>query len=127
MLLTIIKVYFLFKEEYKQEGIKWTDIAFFNNKIVCDLIENKASPPGIFSICDDIVITMHATGDGVDRSLLQKLQSSFSGHQHFSTNSNGFLINHYAGDVDYRIDGFCEKNRDVLFQDLIDLMKSSSE
>lgn len=30
-----------FQEEYVQEGIKWTPIEYFNNKIVCDLIENK--------------------------------------------------------------------------------------
>jgi len=29
------------QEEYVQEGIKWTAIEYFNNKIVCDLIENK--------------------------------------------------------------------------------------
>ena len=62
------------KEEYKEEGIKWTEISFFNNKIVCDLIESKNAPPGIFSICDDVVITMHATSDGVDGKLLQRLQ-----------------------------------------------------
>ncbi|TNN23372.1 Unconventional myosin-If [Liparis tanakae] len=28
-------------EEYVQEGIQWTPIDYFNNKIVCDLIENK--------------------------------------------------------------------------------------
>lgn len=79
------------------------------------------------SICDDVVITMHATGEGADQNLLQKLSKSFSTHAHFSSNSVGFQIKHYAGSVEYFIDGFCEKNRDVLFQDLIDLMKSSSE
>lgn len=29
------------QEEYVQEGIRWTPIQYFNNKIVCDLIENK--------------------------------------------------------------------------------------
>lgn len=24
-----------------QEGIRWTPIQYFNNKVVCDLIENK--------------------------------------------------------------------------------------
>ena len=115
------------QEEYRQEGIKWTDIDYFDNKIVCDLIESKTQPPGIFSICDDIVITNHSTGERVDEQLLQKLQKSFSTHHHFSSNSDGFLVKHYAGTVDYTINGFCEKNRDVLFQDLIDLMRSSQE
>ena len=29
------------QEEYVSEGIKWTPIDYFNNKIVCDLIESK--------------------------------------------------------------------------------------
>lgn len=29
------------QEEYVQEGIRWTPIEYFNNKIVCDLIESK--------------------------------------------------------------------------------------
>lgn len=40
----------LLQEEYVSEGIKWTEIEYFNNKIVCDLIENKR-PPGEESIC----------------------------------------------------------------------------
>ncbi len=31
------------QEEYVSEGIKWTPIDYFNNKIVCDLIESKVS------------------------------------------------------------------------------------
>jgi myosin-1 len=33
------------QEEYVTEGIKWTPIEYFNNKIVCELIEGK-KPPG---------------------------------------------------------------------------------
>lgn len=29
------------QEEYVQEGIRWSPIDYFNNKVVCDLIENK--------------------------------------------------------------------------------------
>ena len=32
------------QEEYVSEGIKWTPIDYFNNKVVCDLIESKVSP-----------------------------------------------------------------------------------
>lgn len=70
---------------------------------------------------------MHAINQGADQQLLQKFQKTCTTHPHFSSNSSGFIIKHYAGDVEYNIDGFCEKNRDVLFQDLIDLMKSSTE
>jgi myosin heavy subunit len=28
------------QEEYKTEGIPWKDISYYNNKPICDLIEN---------------------------------------------------------------------------------------
>ncbi|KAH0619790.1 hypothetical protein JD844_014049 [Phrynosoma platyrhinos] len=113
------------QEEYVQEGIRWTPIDYFNNKIVCDLIENKVNPPGIMSILDDVCATMHAVGEGADQTLLQKLQMQIGTHEHFNSWNEGFIIHHYAGKVSYDMDGFCERNRDVLFMDLIELMQSS--
>uniref|UniRef100_A0A3B3SYU1 Osteoclast-stimulating factor 1 n=1 Tax=Paramormyrops kingsleyae TaxID=1676925 RepID=A0A3B3SYU1_9TELE len=113
------------QEEYVQEGIKWTPIEYFNNKVVCDLIENKLNPPGIMSVLDDVCATMHAKGEGADGTLLQKLQAAVGTHDHFNSFSSGFVIHHYAGKVSYDINGFCERNRDVLFTDLIELMQSS--
>ncbi|NWR99662.1 MYO1F protein, partial [Motacilla alba] len=113
------------QEEYVQEGIKWTQIQYFNNKVVCDLIENKLNPPGIMSVLDDVCATMHATGEGADQTLLQKLQAAVGTHEHFNSWNSGFVIHHYAGKVSYDVNGFCERNRDVLFTDLIELMQSS--
>ena len=41
------------------EGIKWTPVEYFNNKVVCDLVEEKR-PPGLLSILDDVCATLHA-------------------------------------------------------------------
>uniref|UniRef100_A0A8C3FPH7 Unconventional myosin-Ie n=1 Tax=Chrysemys picta bellii TaxID=8478 RepID=A0A8C3FPH7_CHRPI len=68
---------------------------------------------------------MHAKGEGADQSLLQKLQMAVGTHQHFNSWNKGFIIHHYAGKVSYDVEGFCERNRDVLFTDLIELMQSS--
>ncbi|KAM9353695.1 myosin IEb isoform 2-T2 [Symphorus nematophorus] len=113
------------QEEYVQEGIKWTPIDYFNNKVVCDLIESKLNPPGLMSILDDVCATMHAKGEGADQTLLQKLQGQIGSHEHFSSWNRGFIIHHYAGKVSYDVNGFCERNRDVLFNDIIELMQSS--
>lgn len=112
------------QEEYIQEGIKWTPIDYFNNKVVCDLIENK-SPPGIMSIIDDICATMHAVNEGTDEQLQQKLAIEFVSHLHFQNIGCGFIIQHYAGKVAYDVSGFTEKNRDVLFIDIIQVMQTS--
>nr|XP_034954835.1 unconventional myosin-Ie-like [Zootoca vivipara] len=113
------------QEEYVQEGIRWNAIDYFNNKVVCDLIENKVNPPGLMSILDDVCATMHAKGEGADHTLLQKLQTALGTHPHFNSWNKGFIIHHYAGKVSYDVNGFCERNRDVLFTDLIELMQSS--
>ncbi|XP_026172419.1 myosin IEb [Mastacembelus armatus] len=113
------------QDEYVQEGIKWTPIEYFNNKVVCDLIESKVNPPGIMSILDDVCATMHAKGEGADQTLLQKLQGQIGSHEHFSSWNRGFVVHHYAGKVSYDVSGFCERNRDVLFSDIIELMQSS--
>ncbi|XP_077175754.1 unconventional myosin-Ie-like isoform X1 [Paroedura picta] len=113
------------QEEYVQEGIRWSPIDYFNNKVVCDLIENKVNPPGLMSILDDVCATMHAKGEGADHTLVQKLQTALGTHPHFNSWNRGFVIHHYAGKVSYDVEGFCERNRDVLFTDLIELMQSS--
>uniref|UniRef100_A0A8C9TFW9 Myosin IEb n=1 Tax=Scleropages formosus TaxID=113540 RepID=A0A8C9TFW9_SCLFO len=113
------------QEEYVQEGIKWVAIEYFNNKVVCDLIESKVNPPGIMSILDDVCATTHAKGEGADQTLMQKLQAQVGSHEHFSIWNRGFVVHHYAGKVSYDAGGFCERNRDVLFCDIIELMQSS--
>uniref|UniRef100_A0A8C3ARL7 Myosin IEb n=1 Tax=Cyclopterus lumpus TaxID=8103 RepID=A0A8C3ARL7_CYCLU len=114
------------QDEYVQEGIQWTPIEYFNNKVVCDLIESKLNPLGLMSVLDDVCATMHAKGEGADQTLLQKLQGQIGSHEHFSSWNKGFIIHHYAGKVSYDVSGFCERNRDVLFNDIIELMQSTN-
>ncbi|XP_076800330.1 unconventional myosin-Ie-like isoform X2 [Clavelina lepadiformis] len=112
------------QEEYVQEGIKWTPIDYFNNKIVCDLIESK-TPVGVMCVLDDTCATMHAVSEGADQKFLGKLTGAVGNHEHYQNFSGGFIIHHYAGKVTYDVAGFCERNRDVLFKDLVELMQQS--
>ncbi|XP_076639673.1 unconventional myosin-Ie isoform X1 [Colletes latitarsis] len=113
------------QEEYVSENIKWTPIEYFNNAIVVELLEEKR-PPGLFLILDDVCATLHAGSTGADADLQKKLAVGANKHEHFQTTSEGFAIYHYAGVVSYSVDGFCDKNRDVLFLDLVELMQSST-
>ncbi|KAJ3306091.1 Unconventional myosin-Ie, partial [Blyttiomyces sp. JEL0837] len=113
------------QEEYLREGIQWTPIDYFNNKIVVDLIESKR-PPGIMAVLDDVCQTMHAQVDGADVKFVQKLDMAVSQNKHFKGMQTHFVISHYAGSVTYDCDGFTEANKDTLFKDLVQLMQASS-
>ncbi|GAA6014234.1 hypothetical protein JCM10207_006141 [Rhodosporidiobolus poonsookiae] len=111
------------QEEYVREQIKWTPINYFNNKIVCDLIEEKR-PPGVFAALNDACATAHADPSAADSSFVQRL-GGVSNPQ-FETRGSKFLIKHYAGDVMYTVAGMTDKNKDVLNKDLLDIVASSS-
>ncbi|KAH0512066.1 Unconventional myosin-Ie [Microtus ochrogaster] len=116
-------------EIFQKNGFEQFCINFVNEKLQQIFIEltlkAEQNPPGIMSILDDVCATMHAVGEGADQTLLQKLQMQIGSHEHFNSWNQGFIIHHYAGKVSYDMDGFCERNRDVLFMDLIELMQSS--
>lgn len=112
------------QEEYVREQIKWTPINYFNNKIVCDLIEENR-PPGIFAALNDAVRTAHADPKAADNSFVQRT-SALASNPHFESRGSQFLVRHYAGDVMYNIAGMTDKNKDSLIKDLLDLVASST-
>ena len=65
---------------------------------------------------------------GTDEKFLQKMAETHGQHPHLQCYpGNGqFMIKHYAGDVVYTLGGFCDKNRDLLYNDLIDLAHCTS-
>ncbi|KAG2766721.1 hypothetical protein JG687_00000018 [Phytophthora cactorum] len=115
------------QEEYAREGIEWAPIPFFNNKVVCDLIEARRPTPGIFLILDDTVKTMHSRqGESVDANFLDKVAGIHGSHPHFSKRGKTFEIKHYAGDVQYSIDGFGDSNKDFLSKDIALIISETS-
>uniref|UniRef100_A0A8C7VU48 Unconventional myosin-Ib n=1 Tax=Oncorhynchus mykiss TaxID=8022 RepID=A0A8C7VU48_ONCMY len=119
------------QEEYVREGIEWTNIEYFNNAIICDLIENNQN--GILAMLDEECLR---PGTVTDDTFLDKLNTICAEHQHFesrlSKNSkfltdhslphSCFRIQHYAGKVLYRVEGFVDKNNDLLYRDLSQAM-----
>ncbi|OAD08469.1 hypothetical protein MUCCIDRAFT_116620, partial [Mucor lusitanicus CBS 277.49] len=113
------------QDEYVKEQIEWTPIKFFDNKVVCDLIEAKR-PPGIFAALNDACATAHADPEAADSSFVQRL-GFLSSNPHFEARGSQFLVRHYAGDVYYNIAGITDKNKDALLKDLLDLAASSKD
>ena len=111
------------QEEYVREQIKWTEIKYFNNKIVCDLIEERR-PPGIFAALNDATATAHADPTAADNSFIQR-SAGLASNPHFEARGAKFLVKHYAGDVMYQVAGMTDKNKDALIKDLLDLVTLS--
>uniref|UniRef100_A0A668AIM0 Myosin Ic, paralog a n=1 Tax=Myripristis murdjan TaxID=586833 RepID=A0A668AIM0_9TELE len=100
------------QEEYETEGIAWETVQYFDNKIICDLIEEKHK--GIISILDEECLR---PGEACDISFLEKMEDTLGGHPHFITHklANGktrrimsreeFRLLHYAGEVNYNVSG----------------------
>uniref|UniRef100_A0A8C3V963 Myosin IB n=1 Tax=Catharus ustulatus TaxID=91951 RepID=A0A8C3V963_CATUS len=119
------------QEEYIREGIEWTHIEYFNNAIICDLIENNQT--GILAMLDEECLR---PGTVTDDTFLEKLNQVCATHQHFESRMSKcsrflndtslphscFRIQHYAGKVMYQVEGFVDKNNDLLYRDLSQAM-----
>eukprot|EP00049_Salpingoeca_infusionum_P022424 m.6615 g.6615 ORF g.6615 m.6615 type:complete len:998 (-) comp5177_c1_seq1:342-3335(-) len=116
------------QEEYLAEGITWTDVSFFNNRIICDMIEHPRT--GVLTILDEKCLM---AGRMTDKDFLEHMDKLLSRHGHYASRITDradkslapnihFRITHFAGDVTYDVTGFLEKNKDTLYQDLKRLM-----
>ncbi|KAK8219701.1 class II myosin [Zalaria obscura] len=112
------------QDEYQREQITWTPIKYFDNKVVCELIEEKR-PPGVFSALNDACATAHADPTAADNTFAQRL-NALSSNPNFAPRQGQFVIKHYAGDVSYAIEGMTDKNKDQLLKDILNLCGQSS-
>ncbi|KAL2432227.1 Myosin-1 [Exophiala dermatitidis] len=112
------------QEEYAREQIQWTPIKYFDNKVVCSLIEDKR-PPGVFAALNDACATAHADSSAADQTFVGRL-NFLSNNPNFENRQGQFIIKHYAGDVNYQVAGMTDKNKDQLLKDLLNLVGESS-
>ncbi|XP_056653794.1 unconventional myosin-Ia isoform X1 [Monodelphis domestica] len=115
------------QEEYLKEGIPWVKIEYFDNSIICNLIEHNQQ--GILAMLDEECLRPGVVSDS---TFLAKLNQVFSKHNYYesrvtqnaqrqhdpSLGLSCFRIRHYAGKVMYNVEGFLDKNNDLLFRDL---------
>ncbi|KAM9351640.1 unconventional myosin-Vc [Symphorus nematophorus] len=116
-----LHVFKLEQEEYMKEDIPWTLIDFYDNQPVIDLIEAKM---GILDLLDEECLFPQ----GTDQSWLQKLFNYLEANPLFEKprlSNEAFVIQHFADKVEYQCRGFLEKNRDTLYEELVDIMRNS--
>ncbi|KAM3836001.1 unconventional myosin-Vc-like, partial [Diretmus argenteus] len=116
-----LHVFKLEQEEYMKEDIPWTLIDFYDNQPVIDLIEAKM---GILDLLDEECLFPQ----GTDHNWLQKLYNYLESNPLFEKprlSNEAFVIQHFADKVEYQCKGFLEKNRDALYEELVDTMRVS--
>jgi myosin I len=78
---------------------------------------------------DDTCKTMHGTKASmdVDKKFLDSARQVHASHAHFRPLPNAFIVKHYAGDVQYDLGKLGDSNKDALDNDLLRVVKSSSD
>ncbi|XP_045766562.1 myosin-VIIa-like [Maniola jurtina] len=117
-------IFKLEQEQYEKEGITWTNINYVDNQENLDLIGQK--PMNLLSLIDE----ESRFPKGTDLTLLSKLHSNHSNKNCYitpkSTHEHKFGVKHFAGDVFYEVNGFLDKNRDMLTADVKEMIWDSS-
>ncbi|CAK7209007.1 class II myosin [Sporothrix bragantina] len=119
-------MFVLEQEEYAREQIEWQFIDFGRDlQPTIDLIE-LSNPIGIFSCLDEDCVMPKAT----DKSFTEKLNSLWekkSAKYRPSRLRNGFILTHYAAEVEYSTNNWLEKNKDPLNDNITRLLASSKD
>ena len=134
-------MFVLEQEEYAREGIEWDYVNFgLDLQPTIDLIDSTGNVIGVLSCLDEDCIMPKAT----DLTFTNKLNRIWGGDVQMNGEDvasthpgrdkyeplrfeQGFIIQHYAGKVEYRTQGWLEKNKDPLNDNLTRVLASSSE
>ncbi|XP_046961515.1 myosin-VIIa-like [Vanessa cardui] len=117
-------IFKLEQEQYAKEGITWSNINYVDNQENLDLIGQK--PMNLLSLIDE----ESRFPKGTDLTLLSKLNNNHSNKTSYitpkSTHEHKFGVRHFAGDVQYEVKGFLDKNRDMLTADIKEMILDSN-
>ncbi|XP_055010992.1 unconventional myosin-IXAa isoform X4 [Boleophthalmus pectinirostris] len=115
-------IFKLEQEEYRVEGISWSNIDYIDNTGCISLISRK--PTALFHLLDEECNFPQAT----NQTLLDKFKRQHEGNSYIefpAVMEPAFIIRHYAGKVKYGVKDFREKNTDHMRPDIVALLKSS--
>jgi len=114
------------KEEYDREGIDSSFISFPDNQDALDAIDNKGT--SVLSILNDMSFAPGTNDEKFVSNLYQRMDPKST---RFIANplhqgKRMFVINHYAGPVEYSTEKWIEKNKDEVPRAMVKLLESSS-
>ncbi|EKM60048.1 glycosyltransferase family 2 protein [Phanerochaete carnosa HHB-10118-sp] len=127
------------------DGVSLPSVAIMDNSACIELLRGAQlderahrKPSGILGGMNKACSAVKSgkSGDKRDEELLQDLTARFGAHSSFIANPQPtagpsgrhvFGVNHYAGSVTYEVDGFVEKDIDVLDSAFVTLFRNSKE
>ncbi|KAI9920769.1 hypothetical protein PsorP6_000531 [Peronosclerospora sorghi] len=114
------------QQAHVEEGIKWNAVEYQDNLVCLEMIEQRLT--GIFSLLDEESVVPKGSDAGFARKLYQRLQD----HGYFSASRSDqaqltFQIQHYAGNVRYQAEGFCEKNKDQPNAEMFSVLETTGD
>uniref|UniRef100_A0A8C3AFG6 Myosin IXb n=1 Tax=Cyclopterus lumpus TaxID=8103 RepID=A0A8C3AFG6_CYCLU len=115
-------VFKLEQEDYVAEGITWQTIDYTDNSGCIQLISQKST--GLFALLDKESNVPRAT----DETLLDKLKQQHGDNHLVVPSSHAeptFVIQHFAGKVEYHIKDFRQKNTEYMRPEVVSLLRSS--
>ncbi|KAJ2676508.1 Myosin type-2 heavy chain 1 [Coemansia spiralis] len=126
-------VFKLEQEEYQREQLQnWTFVDFQDNQPCIDLIEGKL---GVLALLDEESRLQQGSDLNFTEKLIKhyasaprpapKTPAAFFRRPRFGSDS--FTICHYAHDVTYEAEGFIEKNKDTVPDEIQNLLKASAD
>ncbi|XP_072302728.1 unconventional myosin-XIX isoform X1 [Eucyclogobius newberryi] len=112
------------QEEYVSEGLEWSFVKYQDNQGCLDLIEG--TPMSVFSLLNEESRLNRAS----DAQMLRvRLKNELSDNGSISwdrfSQEPHFTVAHYAGKVNYQIQGMVEKNKDPVPPELINMLQKS--
>uniref|UniRef100_A0A8C4DYW6 Myosin XIX n=1 Tax=Dicentrarchus labrax TaxID=13489 RepID=A0A8C4DYW6_DICLA len=112
------------QEEYVSEGLQWSFVKYQDNQSCLDLIEG--SPVSVFSLLNE-ESRLNRVSD--TKTFRTRLEKELCGNANISwdkfSKEPHFTVAHYAGKVNYQIQGMVEKNKDPVPPELISLLQKS--
>ncbi|XP_019622072.1 PREDICTED: unconventional myosin-XIX-like [Branchiostoma belcheri] len=112
------------QEEYEEEMIPWNYCQFVDNRDCLELIEGKIS---VFALVNE-ECRLNRPSDSLQ--LADRIHSTLGASRHISRRKSiqgqaAFTVHHYADRVSYQLDGFVEKNKDAVPEELMELISQS--
>ncbi|XP_070204320.1 unconventional myosin-XIX-like isoform X2 [Littorina saxatilis] len=114
------------QKEYTEECLQWVPVACMDNRPCVNILDGRAS---IFSLLnEEVYLNRKSDAEALKDRLLQ-----LCGHSHnalrpvrrSAVTQPSFVVQHYAGEVQYCVEGLITKNKDDIPSDLVSLLTAS--